>query len=55
MGRSAVVALGVVLMVVVIVGVDILFLRHHGLIRLAVNVAIVLLFAAAYAVWGHRR
>jgi hypothetical protein len=35
-------------MVAVIVGVDILFLRHHVVARLISNIAIVLVFAVAY-------
>ena len=35
-------------MVAVIVGVDLLFFRHHFWERLAVNVGIVLVFAAFY-------
>ena len=35
-------------MVAVIVGVDVLFFRHHFWDRLAVNVGIVLVFGACY-------
>lgn len=35
-------------MVVIIVGADILFFRHHVLARLLANIGIVLLFAAFY-------
>jgi hypothetical protein len=45
--RTAVV-LYVLALVVVIVGVDVLFFRHHALERLMVNVGIVLVFAAFY-------
>lgn len=38
----------VVAMVVVIVGADLVFFRHHVLARLLANVGIVLLFAAFY-------
>jgi hypothetical protein len=38
----------VVAMVAVIVGVDILFFRHHIWERLIVNVGIVLVFGAVY-------
>ncbi len=48
MGRQAAVALYVLTMVAVVVGVDILFFRHHFWERLAVNVGIVLVFAAFY-------
>jgi hypothetical protein len=48
MGRQAAVALYVLALVAVVVGVDILFFRHHFLARLIVNVGIVLIFAAFY-------
>ncbi|HLK00507.1 MAG TPA: hypothetical protein VKU39_11445 [Streptosporangiaceae bacterium] len=48
MGRPAAVVLYVVVLVGVVVGVDILFFRHHLLERLLVNVGIVLVFAAFY-------
>ena len=48
MGRQAAVVLYVLAMVVVVVGVDFLFFRHHFWLRLTVNVGIVLLFAAFY-------
>ena len=46
MGRSAAAALYVVAMAAVVVGVDVLFFRHHLWERLIVNVGIVLVFAA---------
>ena len=47
MGRQAAVVLYVVALVAVVVGVDVLFFRHHQLWeRLIVNVGIVLVFAA---------
>ena len=48
MGRQAVVVLYVLAMVAIIVGVDVLFFRHHFAERLAVNVGIVLVFGACY-------
>ena len=48
MGRQAVVVLYVLAMVVVVVGVDILFLRHEFWARLLINVGIVLAFGAFY-------
>ena len=48
MNRNAVVALYVFAMVAVVVGVDVLFFRHHAWQRLAVNVGIVLVFGAFY-------
>jgi hypothetical protein len=47
-GRHAVVALYVVAMVVVVVGVDVLFLRHQFWPRLLANIGIVAVFAAGY-------
>jgi hypothetical protein len=47
-GRSAAVALYVLALVAVVVGVDVLFLRHQFWLRLIVNVAIVAVFAALY-------
>jgi hypothetical protein len=47
-GRQALVALYVLAMVVIIVGVDVLFLRHQFLPRLLVNIGIVVVFAAGY-------
>ena len=48
MGRNAGVALYVIAMVVIIVGVDVLFLRHLFWPRLLVNVGIVVVFGAGY-------
>jgi hypothetical protein len=48
MGRQAATVLYVLAMVAVVVGVDILFFRHHFWERLAVNVGIVLVFVAFY-------
>jgi hypothetical protein len=47
-GRQAAVVLYVLALVAVVVGVDILFFRHHLWERLVVNVGIVLVFAAFY-------
>ena len=57
MGRSVATALYVLGLVVVVVGVDVLFFRHHFWPRLAANVGIVLVFAAfalrfRHALWG---
>ena len=38
----------VLAMVAIVVGVDVLFLRHHLWARLIVNIGIVLVFAAVY-------
>jgi predicted cobalt transporter CbtA len=48
MGRQAAVVLYVLAMVAVVIGVDVLFFRHHFWARLLVNVGIVLVFAAVY-------
>jgi hypothetical protein len=48
MGRQAAVALYLISLVVVVVGVDVLFFRHHFWARLIVNVGIVLVFMAFY-------
>jgi predicted cobalt transporter CbtA len=45
-GRQAAVALYVLTLVAVVVGVDVLFFRHHLWERLIANVGIVLVFAA---------
>jgi len=47
-GRQAAVVLYVLAMVAVVVGVDVLFFRHHFWARLMANVGIVLVFAAFY-------
>jgi hypothetical protein len=47
-GRPAAVVLYVLALVAVVVGVDVLFFRHHLWERLIVNVGIVLVFAAFY-------
>jgi hypothetical protein len=54
-GRNAVVALYVVALVVVVVGVDVLFLRHQFWPRLLVNIGIVVLFGAGYFLFLKRR
>lgn len=46
--RHPAVILYILAMVVVVVGVDVLFLRHHFAARLAVNIGIVLIFSAFY-------
>jgi hypothetical protein len=47
-GSRAAVVLYVLALVAVVVGVDVLFFRHHFWERLLVNVGIVLVFAALY-------
>jgi hypothetical protein len=49
------VALYVVALVVVVVGVDVLFLRHLFWPRLIVNIGIVVAFAAVYFAFFKRR
>ena len=48
MKRQAAAVLYVLALAAVVVGVDILFFRHHFWERLIVNVGIVLVFAAFY-------
>jgi predicted cobalt transporter CbtA len=52
-GRQAAVALYVLTLVAVVVGVDVLFFRHHLWARLLANVGIVLVFAAFYLRFRH--
>jgi predicted cobalt transporter CbtA len=47
-GRQAGTALWVLALVAIVVGVDVLFFRHHFWARLIVNVGIVLVFAGFY-------
>jgi len=44
----------VLAMVAVVVGVDVLFLRHHIWLRLVINVGIVLVFAVIYLIFVKR-
>ncbi len=48
MGRQTGVVLYVLALIAVVVGVDVLFFRHHFWARLIVNIGIVLVFAAFY-------
>ncbi|OIQ85189.1 hypothetical protein GALL_329810 [mine drainage metagenome] len=48
MTRTAIAALCVLTMIAVIVGVDVLFLRHRFWVRLWVNIGVVAVFAVAY-------
>jgi protein-S-isoprenylcysteine O-methyltransferase Ste14 len=48
MTRRAIGAIYVLTLVVVVVVVDVLFLKHHTWLRLIVNIGIVLVFAALY-------
>jgi hypothetical protein len=54
MGRPAFVVLYVLTMVAVVVGVDVLFLRHRPWERLGVNVGIVLVFGVFYLLFLKR-
>jgi hypothetical protein len=54
MGRHAVVVLYVLALIAVVVGVDVLFLRHQFWARLAVNVGIVVVFAVFYLIFLKR-
>jgi Mn2+/Fe2+ NRAMP family transporter len=53
-GRQAAIVLYLLAMVAVVVGVDVLFLRHHVWERLIVNVGIVLVFAVVYVTFLKR-
>jgi hypothetical protein len=48
MRQNLTVPLYVIALIVVVVGVDILFLRHNFGVRLVVNIGIVLVFGACY-------
>jgi len=48
MGHNTAVVLGLVVMIALIVGLDVAFLRDHFALRLVVNVAIVAIFAVLY-------
>ncbi len=48
MGRQSATVLYVLALVAAVVGVDVLFFRHHFWERLIANVGIVLVFAAFY-------
>jgi len=52
-GRHVATALYVLALVAVVVGLDVLFFRHHFWARLAANVGIVLVFAAFYLRFRH--
>jgi hypothetical protein len=54
-GRQAAVGLYLLALVAVVVGVDVLFFRHHFWDRLIANVAIVLVFAAFGLRFRHAR
>jgi hypothetical protein len=54
-GSKAGVVLYVLVLVAVVVGVDVLFLRHRFWARLLVNVGIVAVFAALYFAFLKRR
>ena len=54
MGRQATNVLYVLALVAVVVGVDVLFLRHEVLVRLMVNIGIVLLFGVFHWLFVRR-
>jgi hypothetical protein len=54
-GRQAVLVVYVLAMVALIVGVDVLFLRHQFWPRLMVNVGIVLVFGVCYFIFLRKR
>lgn len=51
MGHNVAVAIGLIVMISLIVGLDVAFLRDHFLLRLATNVCIVAVFAVLYIVF----
>lgn len=53
-GAKLAVALYLLAMVTVIIGVDVLFLRHHLWSRLAVNVGVIVVFASVYVAFFRR-
>ena len=55
MGSKVVIVLYVLAMIVIVVGVDVLFLRHRFWPRLLVNIGIVLVFGACYFLFLKRR
>lgn len=55
MGKHAALVLYVLAMVVVVVGVDVVFLRNHVLPRLLSNIGIVLVFLAGYFIFLRKR
>jgi hypothetical protein len=55
MKRDAFVVVYLLVMVGVIIGLDVLFLRDLFWWRLVTNIAIVAVFATAYLVWFRRR
>jgi len=55
MRRQVVAVLYLLAMVAIVVGVDILFFRHHVTERLIVNIAIVLVFGAGYFRFLYRK
>ena len=50
MAKHAYMVIYFLLMIVIIVGADVLFLRDHFVARLMVNIAIVVVFGAVYFV-----
>jgi hypothetical protein len=54
-GRQVAIVLYVLAMIAIVVGADILFLRHHFWTRLLVNVGIVAVFGAFYFWFLKRR
>ncbi len=53
--RTPYVVLYVLAMVGTIVAVDVLFMRHHTLARLLINIGIVVAFGTVYVVFLRRR
>lgn len=55
MDHAAAVVIGLTIMVALIVGLDVAFLRDHFVLRLVTNVAIVGAFALLYVAFGNHR
>ena len=54
MGRNLTAVVNLLVMIVLLVAVDLLFLRYHMGWRLATNIVIVAIFAGAYMKFGKR-
>jgi len=55
MGSKVAAAVYLVVLIVVVVGVDVVFFRHHAGTRLIANIAIVVVFASFYWALLRRR
>lgn len=55
MVKNIYMAIYFLVMIAIIVGADLVFLRHHFVARLMVNIAVVVVFAAVYFVFLKKR